>query len=79
MRSAGEMDQADAELRATICKVRLLGRATICKVRLLGRATICKVRLLGDIQCRAKYKIMLCTSSGSDRARYNYKMHGTSS
>ena len=22
MRSAGEMDQADAELRATICKVR---------------------------------------------------------
>ena len=60
------------------------GRITICKVRLLvdieqGRITICKVRHPGDMQCRAKYKIMLCTSSGSDRARYNYKMHGTSS
>ena len=51
MRSAGEMDQADAELRATICKVmtRLDAdlRATICKV-MPGldaelRATICKV------------------------------------
>ena len=37
MRSAGEMDQADAELRATICKVSLLN----CRKDLLCKQNVC--------------------------------------
>ena len=32
MRSAGEMDQADAELRATICKVEYLMKLKIINI-----------------------------------------------